>query len=114
MSECVGNLIFNADVTTVIHQNVADLGFVRVVSMRCELDYTNPNPNIYSVIENYPDFKAAADRTDRLASVTMEWTSAADGSSPSDKFVVFYAFTGGDSLNVDRTSIQATHHLSPV
>jgi len=88
-----------ADVTTVIHQNVADLGFIRVVSTRCEPSCDNPNPNIYSVIENYPSFDDAADRTNRLASVTMEWASAADGSNPSDKFVTFYAYTGGDSRN---------------
>jgi hypothetical protein len=31
----------------------------------------------------------------------MEWTAAADGTRPNNKFVVFYAFTGADSRNVD-------------
>lgn len=89
-----------ANVTTVVHQNVADLGFIRRVRIRCEPDCGATNPDIYSVIENYPTFDDAADRTNRLASVTMEWTSAVDGSNPSNKFVVFYAFTGADQRNV--------------
>jgi len=89
-----------ANVTTVVHQNVADLGFVRRVRIRCEPDCDVANPDIYSVIENYPTFNDAAARINRLASVTMEWTSAADGSNPSDKFVVFYAYTGDDQRNV--------------
>jgi hypothetical protein len=81
----------------VTHKNETDLGFVRRVRIRCEPSCDNPNPDIYSVIENYLTFDDAANRTNRLASVTMEWTSAADGSNPSDKFVVFYAYTGMDS-----------------
>jgi hypothetical protein len=63
-----------AGVTTVTHRNEADLGFVRVVRTRCEPGCGDPNPVIYSVIENYPDFEDAATRENRLASVTMEWT----------------------------------------
>jgi hypothetical protein len=92
-----GSFAVAADVTTVTHQNVADLGFIRVVSMRCEPNCDDPNPDIYSVIENYRNFDDAAERKDRLASVTMEWTSAYNGRKPSNKFVVFYAFTGTDS-----------------
>jgi len=82
--------------STVVHQNVADLGFIRKVSVRCEPSCDAPNPDIYSVIENYPTFDDAAARTNRLASVTMEWTSAADGTRPNRKFVTFYAYTGAD------------------
>ena len=85
----------HADVA-VTHQNVADLGFIRRMRIRCEPSCEAPNPDIYSVIENYRTFDDAASRTNRLASVTMEWTSAADGSRPSNKFVVFYAYTGTD------------------
>jgi hypothetical protein len=89
----------------VTHKNEADLGFVRRVRVRCEPSCDNPNPDIYSVIENYLNFEDAANRTNRLASVTMEWTSAADDSTPSDKFVVFYAYTGADSRNqIDSTT----------
>jgi hypothetical protein len=89
----------------VTHKNETDLGFVRRVRVRCEPNCDNPNPDIYSVIENYLTFDDAANRTNRLASVTMEWTSAADGSNPSDKFVVFYAYTGADSRNqIDSTT----------
>jgi len=90
-----------AGVTTVTHRNETDLGFVRVVRTRCEPNCGDPNPEIYSVIENYLDYEAAAAREGRLASVTMEWTSPADGSNPSDRFVVFYAYTGGDLRDVD-------------
>lgn len=93
-----GSYANHAD-STVLHQNVADLGFMRLVMSRCEPSCDDPNPNIYSVIENYPTFEDAIARTNRLASVTMEWVAAADGSSPSSKFVVFYAFTGSDSRN---------------
>jgi hypothetical protein len=86
----------SATVVSVVHQNVADLGFVRVMSARCEPSCDDPNPDIYSTIENYSNFVDAAARANRLASVTMEWTAAVDGSNPADKFVVFYAFTGGD------------------
>ncbi len=96
--QSTGDFAYNAD-SIVVHQNVADLGFIRRVSTRCEPGCDDPNPNIYSVIENYPSFDDAAARTNRLASVTMEWVSAADGSNPSDKFVVFYAYTGADSRN---------------
>jgi hypothetical protein len=114
----------NAGIVSVIHENEADLGFVRLVSSRCDPDCDDANPKIYSVIENYvatnngepfapdPDksaFDNATDRTNRLASVTMEWTSAADGSNPSGRFVAFYAYTGTvvafgadtDSRNLD-------------
>jgi hypothetical protein len=94
-----GPFTVNADTTTVVHQNIADLGFIRRVTARCVPSCDDPNPDIYSVIENYPTFDDAANRTRRLASVTMERISAADGSNPSDKFVVFYAYTGGDSRN---------------
>ena len=40
------------------------------------------NPDVYSVIENYPTFNDAAKRKNRLASVAMELTSAADGTYP--------------------------------
>ena len=92
------DVVFDAD-ATVTHQNLADLGFIRRVSTRCEPSCDAPNPDIYSVIENYATFDDAADRINRLASVTMEWTSAADGSNPSKKFVVFYAYTGADDRN---------------
>jgi hypothetical protein len=85
-----------ASVTSVTHQNVADLGFIRRVSARCEPSCEAPNPDIYSVIENYLTFDDAAARENRLASVTMEWASAADGTRPSRKFVTFYAYTGED------------------
>ena len=94
-----GFFAVNADSTTVVHQNIADLGFIRRVTARCVPSCDDPNPDIYSTIENYPTFDDAANRTNRLASVTMEWASAADGSSPSDKFVIFYAYTGADSRN---------------
>ncbi len=90
-----GSFVMNAD-ASVTHQNVADLGFIRRVSTRCEPSCDAPNPDVYSVIENYPTFDDAAARENRLASVTMEWTSAFDGSNPSRKFVVFYAYTGTD------------------
>jgi hypothetical protein len=93
--EFEGDFPNNAEVT-VTHKNEADLGFIRRVSIRCVPNCTSPNPDIYSVIENYENFNDAAARKDRLASVTMEWTSAADGSNPSKKFVVFYAYTGAD------------------
>jgi len=91
-----GDFPMDADVT-VTHQNLADLGFIRRMSIRCEPSCDARNPDIYSVIENYETFDDAADRINRLASVTMEWTSAADGSNPSKKFVVFYAYTGTDN-----------------
>ena len=94
-----GSFAVNPDATTVVHQNIADLGFIRRVTARCVPNCDDPNPNIYSVIENYPTFDDAALRINRLASVTMERVSAADGSSPSDKFVTFYAYTGTDSRN---------------
>jgi hypothetical protein len=94
-----GNFPVN-DYATVVHKNVADLGFIRLVRVRCEPNCDDPNPDIYSVIENYPTFDDAADRTNRLASVTMEWAAAANGNSPADKFVTFYAFTGGDQRDV--------------
>lgn len=87
----------HADVA-VTHQNVADLGFIRRVRIRCEPTCEEPT-DIYSVIENYPTFDDAAARTNRLASVTMEWTSAADGSRPSRNFVTFYAYKGNDDRN---------------
>ncbi len=93
--ESTGPFAIHAD-ASVTHQNVADLGFIRRVSTRCEPSCDAPNPDIYSVIENYLTFDDAAARTNRLASVTMEWTSAVDGSRPSKKFVVFYAYTGAD------------------
>ena len=93
--QSTGSVAFHAD-ASVTHQNVADLGFIRRVSTRCEPSCDASNPDIYSVIENYLTFDDAATRTNRLASVTMEWTSAVDGSNPSDQFVVFYAYTGAD------------------
>jgi len=95
-----GAIALNAGSKVVVHQNVADLGFVRRVSTRCEPRCSHPNPDVYSVIENYnfvegPDpFQDAAARINRLASVAMELTSAADGSNPSRKFITYYAFTG--------------------
>jgi hypothetical protein len=96
-----GRITLNAGSKVVIHQNVADLGFVRRVSTRCEPRCSHPNPDVYSVIENYlflegePDpFADAAARINRLASVAMELTSAADGSNPSRKFITYYAYTG--------------------
>ena len=94
-----GPLVINAD-KTVVHRNVADLGFVRVMSSRCEPRCGHRNPKIYSVIENYLNFDDAANRVDRLASVAMEWTSPADGSQPGRRFVTFYAFTGPGERNV--------------
>jgi hypothetical protein len=94
-----GPLATNAD-KTVVHQNVADLGFVRLMSSRCDPRCGHRNPKIYSVIENYKTFDDAAARVNRLASVTMEWTSPADGSQPSRRFVTFYAFTGADKRDV--------------
>jgi hypothetical protein len=88
-----GPLVINAD-KTVVHRNVADLGFVRVMSSRCVPNCNHRNPKIYSVIENYDNFLDAAARENRLASVAMEWTSPADGSQPGRRFVTFYAFTG--------------------
>ncbi len=85
--QSTGSFVSHAD-ATVTHQNVADLGFIRVVSTRCVPSCDAPDPDIYSVIENYPSFDDAAARTNRLASVTMEWTAAADGSNPSKKFIV--------------------------
>ena len=79
---------------TVMHKNVADLNFVRLVHIRCEPDCDSNNPDIYSVIENYRTFADATLRQNRLASVTMEWVSAIDGSNPSKKFVIFYAYDG--------------------
>ncbi len=84
---------FDASVT---HQNVADLGFIRRVTTRCEPSCDAPKPDVYSVIENYLTFDDAAARINRLASVTMEWTSAADGTRPNKRFVTFYAYTGAD------------------
>ena len=107
-----GSFAYNAD-SVVIHQNVADLGFIRRVSTRCEPSCDNPNPNIYSVIENYLNFDDAAARENRLASVTMEWASAADGSNPSDKFVTFYAYTGADSRNQIDSTTGATIPFQP-
>jgi hypothetical protein len=89
-----GPITFAADVKSVTHKNVADLNFVRFMSSRCVPDCDDPNPKIFSSIENYLTFEDAKNRVNRLASVTMEWTSAADGSQPSDRFVVFYAYTG--------------------
>jgi hypothetical protein len=96
-----GPILLNAGSKVVIHQNVADLGFVRRVSTRCEPRCSHPNPDVYSVIENYlfleddPDpFADAGARKNRLASVAMELTSAADGSNPSRKFITYYAYTG--------------------
>ena len=103
----------DAGETTVTHKNETDLGFVRVVSTRCKPNCSDPNPDIYSVIENYLTFDDAAFRTNRLASVTMEWTSAADGSTPSDKFVVFYAYTGADSRNQIDSTTGATIPFQP-
>jgi hypothetical protein len=94
-----GPLVINAD-KTVVHRNVADLGFVRVMSSRCDPRCGHRNPKIYSVIENYLNFEDAANRVGRLASVTMEWTSPADGSQPSRRFVTFYAYTGPGERNV--------------
>lgn len=88
-----GPLVINAD-KTVVHRNVADLGFVRLMSSRCEPRCGHRNPKIYSVIENYRNFEDAANRENRLASVAMEWTSPADGSQAGRRFVTFYAFTG--------------------
>jgi len=89
-----GQMDLNDDVTSVLHKNETDLGFVRAVSMRCVPNCNHRNPDIYSLIENYANFEDAAARENRLASVTMEWTAAADGTRPNKKFVVFYAFTG--------------------
>ena len=82
---------------SVTYQNVADLGFIRRVRARCEPSCDVANPDIYALIENYPRFEDEALRQNRLASVTMEWKAAADGSKPSKKFVTFYAFNGADS-----------------
>jgi len=89
-----GRITLNTGSKVVVHQNVADLGFIRRVSTRCEPNCGHPNPDVYSVIENYGTFDDAAARIDRLASVAMELTSAADGSNPSKKFITYYAFTG--------------------
>jgi hypothetical protein len=94
-----GPLAINAD-KTVVHLNEADLGFVRVMSSRCDPRCSHRNPKIYSVIENYLSFDNAANRVNRLASVTMEWTSPADGSQPSRRYVTFYAYTGAGERNV--------------
>ena len=95
----IGPLTINAD-KTVVHRNEADLGFVRVMSSRCDPRCDHQNPKIYSVIENYLNFEDAANRVGRLASVTMEWTSPADGSQASRRFVTFYAYTGPGERNV--------------
>jgi hypothetical protein len=96
-----GRMPLNPGSKVVVHQNVADLGFVRRVSTRCEPRCSHPNPDVYSVIENYKflaksddPFRDAARRKNRLASVAMELTAAADGSNPSRKFITYYAFTG--------------------
>jgi len=94
-----GPMAINAD-KTVVHRNVADLGFVRVMSSRCDPRCGHRNPKIYSVIENYLTFDDAANRVNRLASVTMEWTSPANGTQPSRRFVTFYAYTGPGERNV--------------
>lgn len=94
-----GPLALHED-SAVSHKNVADLNFVRVVRTRCVPNCDDPNPDIYSTIENYLNFDDSAARENRLASVTMEWTAAADGSRPSRKFATFYAFRGdNDSRN---------------
>ncbi len=89
-----GRMPLNAGSKVVVHQNVADLGFIRRVTTRCKPRCSHPNPDVYSVIENYPTFKDAARRKNRLASVAMELTSAPDGSNPSRKFITYYAYTG--------------------
>jgi hypothetical protein len=102
-----GPMPLNAGSKVVVHQNVADLGFVRRVSTRCKPRCSHPNPDVYSVIENYlflegePDpFADAAARINRLASVAMELTSAADDSNPSRKFITYYAYTGTTANNL--------------
>ena len=92
--ESSGRMPLNPGSKVVVHQNVADLGFIRRVSTRCKPRCSHPNPDVYSVIENYATFDDAAARINRLASVAMELTSAADGSNPSRKFITYYAFTG--------------------
>jgi hypothetical protein len=95
-----GTIAFSSDVITVLHHNKVDLDFTRLFSIRCEPDCNSPNPDIYSTIENFPSFADAKNRINRLAAVTMEWTSAADGTSPGSKFATFYAFTGDGNRNV--------------
>ena len=89
---------------TVMHKNVADLNFVRLVHIRCEPNCDADNPDIYSVIENYKTFDDATLRQNRLAAVAMEWTSALDGSKPSKKFAVFYAYNGITDSRLENTA----------
>ncbi len=89
----------------VLYRNRTDLGFVRLVKARCEPSCSDPNPNLYAIIENYQDFDNALARTNRLASVAMEWTSAADGSNPSEKFVSFYAYIGSNDQRNEQAGI---------
>jgi hypothetical protein len=51
-----GPISLNPGSKVVVHQNVADLGFIRRVSTRCEPRCSHSNPDVYSVIENYPTF----------------------------------------------------------
>jgi len=94
-----GPITFNPDVISVLHHNKVDLNFTRFLSVRCEPSCDAPNPDIYSTIENYPDFESAKTRTNRIASVTMEWTSAPDGSNPGTKFTTFYSFVATGTRN---------------
>ena len=66
---------------------------VEVFRFTCRLAYPCSKISTQSETSNG---EAEPARTNRLASVTMEWTSASDGSNPSRRFVAFYAYTGAD------------------
>lgn len=104
-----GEFAVNTD-TTIIHKNVADLGFVRLMRTRCEPSCDNPNPKIYSVIENYLNFEDAKARENRLASVAMEYTSPADGTEPNKRFVTYYAFLGAANGESDQRTLSSEMH----
>jgi len=98
-----GPLTDNAD-AAVVHKNVTDLGLVRRMRVRCEPGCDHPDPDIYTVIENYLSFDDAAARVNRLTSVAMEWVSAKDTADPSSKFVLFYAFNENDLREVNNST----------
>jgi hypothetical protein len=88
-----------------LYRNATDLGFVRRMFIRCvPADCaTAVNPDIYTYVENYfyregtwDPFSDGKSRTNRIATVAFNWTAAADGSNPGQKFGTIYTFNGND------------------
>lgn len=81
-----------------VYTNNYDLGFGRDMYVRVDED-----GNVYSYVVNYPTLEAALKKLNPIATVVMEYSPPAQGTSTDEKFVKFYTYIPneqGDQIRV--------------